>query len=409
MSSREQLEHLQTQLLKLSRVGIALSSEKNLTRLLQLILSESRNLTAAEAASLYLCEGDHLRFAVTQNERLEARLRRARNQAGRPAAPNLNAGNQEGTPILGTASIPINRSSLAGYVAVTGKVVNLADAYQIPRARPYRFNPEFDRRNNYRTRSMAVVPMKDSTGTIIGVLQLINARRGGNVVPFEKQSEKLLLSLASQAAVAIKNARLTQELKDAYIDTIFRLSVATEYKDKDTSVHLKRMSRYVGIIAEALGMPSSEVEVLNYAAVLHDIGKLGVADTILTKPGKLEPAEIAEMRAHTTFGAKILGNAKAAVLQLSEIVALTHHEKWDGSGYPRGLKGADIPLPGRIVAVADVFDALTSQRSYKPALSVAEAVGIIRTDSGRHFDPDVVDAFMRSLDRITAIHAEYRT
>jgi HD-GYP domain-containing protein (c-di-GMP phosphodiesterase class II) len=255
---------------------------------------------------------------------------------------------------------------------------------------------------------MVVVPMKDSAGAVIGVLQLINARRAGKVVRFEKQSETLLLSLASQAAVALKNARLTQELKDAYLDTIFRLSVAAEYKDKDTSVHLKRMSRYVGVIAEALGMPSGEVEVLTYAAVLHDIGKLGVPDAILTKPGKLEPPEIAEMREHTTFGAKILGNAMEAVLQLSVIVALTHHEKWDGTGYPRGLKATDIPLPGRIVAVADVFDALTSQRSYKPAFSIAEAVEIIKGDSGKHFDPEVVDAFIRSLDRITAIHAEYR-
>lgn len=396
---RSRVDQPQKQLLTLNRIGIALSSERDLTRLLQLVLMESRKFTGAEAGSLYVCVGDQLSFAVSQNDRLEARQRRARAPAGE---------SQRAAPALERVAIPIDRKSLAGYVAVTGKTLYLADVYQIPRSHPYQFNSAFDRRSGYRTRSMVVVPMKDTTGAIIGVLQLINARRDGKIVTFEKKSGKLLLSLASQAAVALKNARLTQELKDAYIDTVFRLSVAAEYKDKDTSLHLKRMCRYATVIAEAVGMTPAEVEVLSYAAVLHDIGKLGVPDAILTKPGKLEPVETARMREHTTFGAKILGNARQPVLQSSETVALTHHEKWDGSGYPRGLKGKDIPLPGRIVAVADVFDALTSRRSYKPAFSMEEAVRIIQSDSGKHFDPDIVDAFMRDLGRIRAIYAEYR-
>jgi HD-GYP domain-containing protein (c-di-GMP phosphodiesterase class II) len=389
--------------LALNRIGIALSKEQDLNQLLTLVLTESRQFTNAEAGSLYVREGQQLRFSVSQNEVLEARSR---------AELKAQKKQLEVVPPTFTGFyVSLDKSSLAGYVGVTGKVLNISDAYKIPRSREYRFNRSFDEKNNYRTKSMLIVPMKDASGNVAGVIQLINARKGGgrkpSIVPFDRHYENLVLSLASQAAIAIKNTLLTQELKEAYLDTIFRLSIAAEYKDDDTAVHIHRMSRYSAILAEGLGLSPAEVESIRYASPMHDIGKLGVPDSILMKPGKLTPAEFKEMQNHTVFGAKILENAKAELLQVSETIALTHHEKWDGSGYPRGLKGEAIPLSGRIVALADVFDALTTKRCYKPAFSLEESLKIIKEGTGRHFDPKLVQAFNDSLEKILAVKAQF--
>jgi HD-GYP domain-containing protein (c-di-GMP phosphodiesterase class II) len=254
---------------------------------------------------------------------------------------------------------------------------------------------------------MLMVPMRDASVRVAGVLQLINARKGKMIVPFNKHFETLMLSLASQAAISITNTLLAQELKEAYLDTIFRLSVAAEYKDEDTSAHIHRMSNYSAILAAELGLSDAEVEIIRYASPMHDIGKLGVPDSILLKPGKLTPEEFKEMQKHTIFGAKILENAKAQLLKDSEVIALTHHEKWDGSGYPRGLAGEGIPLYGRIVALADVFDALTSKRCYKPAFSVDESMKMIQDGAGRHFDPKVVSAFQNGIEKILTIKAKF--
>jgi HD-GYP domain-containing protein (c-di-GMP phosphodiesterase class II) len=336
---------------------------------------------------------------VSQNDVLDARRRSEQKSQKKP---------QDLLPSTFTGFyVSLDKSSLAGYVGVTGKVLNIPNAYKIPRNREYKHNPSFDEKNNYRTHSMLMVPMKDPSGNVVGVIQLINARKGKSVEPFHKRFENLLLSLASQAAIAIRNTLLTQELKEAYLDTIFRLSVAAEYKDEDTASHIQRMSRYSAILAEALGLSQAEVESIRYASPMHDIGKLGVPDSILMKPGKLTPAEFKEMQNHTLFGAKILENAKAELLKVSEQIALTHHEKWDGSGYPHGLSGEKIPLFGRIVAMADVFDALTTKRCYKPAFPLEESLKIINEGTGRHFDPKVVQAFNNSIEKILAIKAQF--
>ncbi|HET9870659.1 MAG TPA: HD domain-containing phosphohydrolase [bacterium] len=393
------VNNLQGQLLALNRIGIALTRENNLNQLLALILTESRNFTGAEAGSLYVREGEQLRFAVSQNEVMEERKKAELKKLKKPL---------EVVPATFTGFyISLDKSSLAGYVGVTGKTLNLPDAYKIPSSKEYRFNRSFDEKNNYRTKSMLIVPMKDAHGDVVGVIQLINARKGKTIVPFDKHFENLVLSLASQAAIAIRNALLTQELKEAYLDTIFRLSVAAEYKDDDTAAHIHRMSRYSSILAEGLGLSPAEVESIQYASPMHDIGKLGVPDSILMKPGKLTPQEFKEMQNHTIFGAKILENAKADLLRVSEQIALTHHEKWDGSGYPRGLKGEGIPLSGRIVALADVFDALTSKRCYKPAFPLEQSLDIIKEGSGRHFDPKVVQAFLNNIEKFLAVKAQF--
>ena len=399
MPTKMSAKGLQEQLLSLNRIGIALSKEQELNQLLTLILTESRQFTSAEAGSLYVREGQQLRFSVSQNDVLEARKK-----------AELKAQKKQFEVMPSTFTgfyVSLDKSSLAGYVGVTAKVLNLLDVYKVPAGKEYKFNRSFDEKNNYRTKSMLIVPMKDASGNVVGVIQLINAHKGKNIVPFDKHFENLVLSLASQAAIAIKNAMLTQELKEAYLDTIFRLSVAAEYKDDDTASHIHRMSRYSAILAEGLGLSAAEVESIRYASPMHDIGKLGVPDSILMKPGKLTPAEFKEMQNHTIFGAKILENAKAELLKVSEIIAMTHHEKWDGSGYPRGLKGESIPLSGRVVALADVFDALTSKRCYKPAFSLEESMKIIKEGSGRHFDAKVVQAFTDNLEKILAVKAQF--
>ncbi|MBI2919816.1 MAG: HD domain-containing protein [Planctomycetes bacterium] len=382
---------LREQLFKLNQIGIALSSERSLAHLLDLILAEARSFTSAEAGTLFTREGDNLRFQVSQNDVLSERL--GRGNTDRQFRDNV---------------MPMTKKSLAGYTASTGEILNIPDAYAIPADREYRYNDEYDRRSNYRCQSLLVVPMKQADGNVLGVLQLINARNaGGNVVPFDPQIETLVLSLASQAAVAYRNALLTQEIKEAYLDTIFRLSIAAEFRDNDTAIHIKRMSQYSAAIADSYGLAQDMVELILYASPMHDIGKIGVSDLILQKPGKLTPEEFAEMKKHTIIGAAILEGAEAPVLKLSHEIALTHHEKWDGSGYPYGRKAEDIPLTGRIVAVADVFDALTSVRCYKPAYTLEQAVAIIEEGIGKHFDPKCVDAFRKALPRIVQIKRQF--
>ena len=206
----------------------------------------------------------------------------------------------------------------------------------------------------------------------------------------------------------------TEELKQAVekiqaasLDTIYRLSVASEYKDADTGAHIKRVSWYSASIAHHMGLAEKTIETILYAAPMHDLGKIGIPDRILLKPARLNPAEWKIMNTHTVIGAKILKGSDAEFIRLGEIIARSHHEKWDGSGYPDGLKGMDIPIAGRITAIADVFDALTSKRPYKEPFSVEDSLVIIGEGRGSHFDPDVVDAFFAIQDEILTIKNEY--
>ncbi len=194
-----------------------------------------------------------------------------------------------------------------------------------------------------------------------------------------------------------------QELQEAYLDTINRLVLAAEYKDEDTGDHIARMSRYCALIAEKLGLPTKEIQNILYAAPMHDVGKIGIPDSILMKPGKLTDKEFEIIKTHTTMGAKILANSKAEVLKVAELIALSHHEKWNGKGYPRGLSGGKIPLVGRIVGLVDVFDALISKRPYKDPFPVEVALDIIKKERGEHFDPDVVDVFLENIDEFVKI------
>ena len=197
-----------------------------------------------------------------------------------------------------------------------------------------------------------------------------------------------------------------RELQSAYHDTIHRLVLAAEYKDEDTGDHIVRMSRYSALIAEELGLPDKEAQDIFYAAPMHDVGKIGIPDNILMKPGKLTDEEFDRMKTHTSIGAKILADSRADILQLAQQIAISHHEKWNGRGYPQSHAGEKIPLAGRIVGLADVFDALTSKRPYKVPYPVEVAVNIIQKERGAHFDPDVADAFLGNIDEFVKIKEE---
>lgn len=200
----------------------------------------------------------------------------------------------------------------------------------------------------------------------------------------------------------------TQELRDSQLEIVQRLGLASEYRDNETGQHIIRMSYYSKILAEHIGLPTHQCELILNASPMHDIGKLGIPDSILLKPGKLTKEEFAVMKTHTTIGASLLENARSPITETAQIIAISHHEKWDGSGYPNSLSGEDIPLVGRIVAIADVFDALTSVRPYKPAWSIDEAIAEIKKTAGTHFDPELVAHFIKAIPEIIEISQTYQ-
>jgi len=218
--------------------------------------------------------------------------------------------------------------------------------------------------------------------------------------------QKKLESEVALRTMELKHA--LERVKESSLETIYRLSTASEYKDEDTGAHVKRMSHYSAAVAASLGFSGTIVETIRYAAPMHDVGKIGIPDRILLKPGKLDSEEWIIMKQHTVIGASILKDSGAEIIKMGEIIALGHHEKWDGSGYPNKLTGIEIPVVCRICAIADVFDALTSKRPYKEAFSVEKSLAIIREGKGSHFDPDVADAFFSVQDEIVTIMNKYK-
>ena len=214
---------------------------------------------------------------------------------------------------------------------------------------------------------------------------------------YQKELEGEVAQRTSQLREALS------KIKGASLETIHRLSRAAEYKDEDTAAHLQRMSHYSVVIAKKMGMDNDFVEGIRYAAPMHDAGKIGIPDKILLKPGKLDREEWEIMKDHAVIGAKILEGSNTQFIQLGEVIALNHHERWDGSGYPNGLKARHIPLAGRITAVADVFDALTSKRPYKKPFPLEKSMQIIEEGKGKHFDPEVVDSFFAASDEVITI------
>lgn len=287
---------------------------------------------------------------------------------------------------------------IVGWVFSNRKPLIVNSPYSDPR-----FNPETDKKTGYRTKSIIAVPLITYSGNAVGVLEGINKNGEG----FTDDDLEFARVLAVQAANAIENAILYEELKKAQEEIVMRLSIAAEFRDSTTYNHLVRMSLYSYLIAKEMGFDDLWCEKLKLAAPMHDIGKLGIKDMILLKPAKLTDEEFEEMKKHTIYGYEILKDSTIDILKMASNVALCHHEKYDGTGYPRGLKGEEIPIEARIVAVADVFDALTSRRPYKEPYEIERAVEIIEKDSGKHFDPKVVQAFKKALPEIIKILKKY--
>lgn len=220
-----------------------------------------------------------------------------------------------------------------------------------------------------------------------------------------RQAHKLTRDRAVILAEEVSKA--TSSILQRERETIVRLARAAEFRDPETGAHIQRMARYSALIAELLSQPESFVSDLLLAAPMHDVGKLGIPDHILLKAGALTPDEREIMKRHTTIGYDILKDSASRVVQLGASIALSHHEKFDGSGYPKQLSGREIPLEGRIVAVADVFDAITSSRPYKKAWPLEQAMGLLREGRARHFDPDCVDVFLNNIDKALAIRDEF--
>jgi putative two-component system response regulator len=245
----------------------------------------------------------------------------------------------------------------------------------------------------------------DKTELKVRTASLLKMKEAQDAIKRHKaELEKKVEQRTAELRLALQDmAEAQRKTHQAHLETIQRLAIAAEYKDEDTAAHINRMSNYCAIIARGLHLSPGEQEIILHASPMHDVGKIGIADAILLKPDKLHEDEWDIIKQHSTIGYRILSGSSSELLQVGEIIALSHHEKWDGSGYPKGLVGKDIHLFGRICAVADVFDALTSKRPYKKAFSNEKAYEILRESRGTHFDPKVLDVFFEHLDEVVAI------
>jgi len=364
----------------LLHVGVNLTAVRDRRRMLDTILTEARKLARAEAGSFYVVRKDRLKFVAAQNDRL--------------GTPKVVEG-------LLDKETAVSQDSLAGFVASTGRVVNIPDAYALPPDAPYRHNRAFDEATGYRTVSILAIPLTCPNGECVGVLQLINCiGPGGGVIPFPSAESSGLSSLAAMAAVTVHNVLLQERLKQAHLDSIIRLSTAAEFRTAEIGDHIRRVSSHSAAIARAMGLDDDTVELMECASPMHDIGKIGIPDAVLLKPGPLTPEERQVLERHTVIGAEILGEPQNELIAAAREIALTHHERFDSNGYPNGLAGEKIPLAGRIVAVVDVFDALLSKRCYKAPMPVEKAVDIIRGEHGRQFDPDITRTFFEVQDEM---------
>ena len=273
------------------------------------------------------------------------------------------------------------RGCIAGWAMLNKRPAAIEDVYADERIPHYPYEPTF-------VKSVAVAPIRqhDPIGAITNYWASPH-----HATPSELGA---LQALADSTAVAMENVRINQELERSRLETLQRLALAAEYRDDGTRQHTERVARTSRRLAQRLGLPTSDTSLIYQAAPLHDVGKLAVPESILLKPGRLTPEEFEQVKGHTTTGGAILAGSSSEILQTAEEIALTHHEWWNGRGYPAGLAGEDIPMSGRIVAVADVFDALTHERPYKDAWPVDQAVEEIRSLRENQFDPDVIEVFM---------------
>jgi len=388
----------------LINLGVELNQIKDLDILMEHILREARRFVNADAGSIYIRKGESLIFSYTQNQTLQDRLL--------PGAKLPYS----------IYSLPIDTNSIAGYTAATGEILNIEDAYCIDENVCYRFRRDVDEETGYRTQSILTIPLKTLRNDVIGVLQIINARNSeSRVIPFTQEDERLMKHFAGTAAVALERAQLTRNI-------ILRTIRMAEMRDpKETGPHVNRVASYAVELyekwASRRGLPAKDVEAvrdtLRMAAMLHDVGKVAISDTILKKPAKLTTEEYAIMKTHTVQGAELFKDSRSDLDDAAAEVALNHHEFWNGAGYPgvvvwdsngtkvRGKSGEEIPLFGRIVAICDVYDALMSRRSYKDSWDEPKILRILEEEAGKQFDPELVEIFLSSMETIRLIRKRY--
>jgi HD-GYP domain-containing protein (c-di-GMP phosphodiesterase class II) len=410
-------------------LGNNLNQVQDLDILMELLLTEARRFVNADAGTIYVRDNNRLQFTYTQNDSVQRRL-----------------GNGETLLklIYSAFSIPIDANTIAGFVASEGTTLNLPDVYEIPPGATYAFGKEFDQKVDYRTRSMLTIPLRIGIGKILGVLQIINALdENGHVIAFSEQDQKMMTVFASFAAVALERAQMTRAL-------LLRIIRMAEMSDpNETGPHVNRVGAYSVDLYERWAIrhsvPKYDIDrnrdILRRAAMLHDVGKVAITERLLQKPGKFTKSEFLVMKLHTIWGAQLFLDRQSDFDDMAREVALNHHERWDGTGYPGnvdigenvplsiqemleycqdgsddlliqrvesilkpGKKDQEIPIFARIVAIADVYDALRSKRSYKEAWSENEVCAIIKNEAGAQFDPELVQIFLEPSCR-TMFHS----
>lgn len=372
-----------------------ISSFSDTHTILGAILSEARRLGNADAGTIYLLENKELVFSAAQNDTL---------------FPH-SAANKF---FYMNSRMPADTSSIAGYVAVTGSILNIPDAHTIPSEREYGFNASFDEKTGYRTVSVLALPLMKSNGEIKGVMQLINSLGPDGAQPFSESMRENIARLGVMSTIPLERSFLIT-------DMIMRMLRTSALRDpKETAGHVRRVGSVAAELyhqwAAAHNIEPEELLAtkgrLRLAAMLHDVGKVGIPDAVLQKPGKLDDDERAIMQTHAAQGAGLFEGSDNAIDNMARDIALHHHAKWDGSGYTGAPDipspaGGDIPLAARITAIADVYDALVSKRCYKEAWDTSKALEILRKDAGSHFDPELVEHFLVIQDIIKAIFARY--
>lgn len=340
------------------------------------LVTQAKRLAGAEGAYLFELEDQSLRLVLAQDDRVDpARL--------------VSAGQR-------TFSL---QGTLLGRAAL-GEVVTLSEAPEPTPGGEGAFDHPLDAALGTVSRALLAVPLQGrSAEAPRGALLLAHSRPRGLTIA----SEGLIDVLAVQAAAVLDHQRARAALEAERRELVFTFAAAAELPDPEAALHVRRVTGYVRVLAEAVGLPPARAEEVALAAALHDIGKVGIPPEILYKPGKLSEAEFERTKEHCARGAELLASAQAPLLQTAAVIARAHHERWDGGGYPDGVADEAIPLPARITAVADVFDALTTVRSYRPGVGVEQALRIVAQEGGRHFDPALVHALQGSFAEILAV------
>jgi HD-GYP domain-containing protein (c-di-GMP phosphodiesterase class II) len=353
-----------------------IANERNLDDVLLLMANMGREMIVADRCSVWLVD-------------------RAKNELYTTVAHGVSG-----------IRIPLT-AGLVGHSISSGEPIFIDDAYQNVEFKEVLENGALavDKRTGYHSKAMMVVPFRNNDGDIIGAYQAVNKLTEAE--NFTDKDLKYLTLAASYAGKSLESVQLHHEIEETQREIIFTMGEIGESRSKETGNHVKRVAEYSYLIAKGLGMDQDECDLIKMASPMHDIGKVAIPDSVLKKPGKLDEEEFKIMQSHTTIGYGLLKNSSRKILKTAAILAHEHHEKWNGKGYPQGLKGEDIHIYGRITAIADVFDALGSERVYKAAWELDRILNLFKEERGHHFDPQIVDIFMEQLPQILTVRDNY--